>query len=575
MTNEHTEHSLLNPHPNTIQDSSTGAPGIVAGELAAEEQSLLDAGKDYGSIPQREQEGEVHETLSTKQLRFVISGLFMASFLAAMDGTIVTTLMTTIASDLNAVKVVSWIATSYMLSASAFQPLFGKLSDIFGRRVLLLICSGLFALGCAMCATDSLTMLITGRFVTGIGASGYTCLGTMTMSDLIPTRERGFYQGFANVFFGLGSASGGFIGGIVADTFGWKSVFIMQVPLAGLVFLVTYLFLHLPAGSPGLGYTGQNVKEKLKRVDFLGSFFLVSALIFLMTAAAEGGNAIAFTSKVFITLVVLFVIFIAGFVYTEMYLSEEPIIPLELMTYRTVLASSLANWFSTMGMFALMFYVPFYYSSVLQLTPTQNGTRQFPNFFSISLGSVGAGLYMKKTGKYYKYAAIVILATVFGSARVLFLNQDSSLFFQFTAVIIPGFGYSTLITITLLALIASAPFKFQARTTSIQYTFRSTGSTIGLSVASAIFQNILKSSLLSKVNAVVKDSDEAQKIINKALENTEYVREAPKYVRAAILDSYEAGCKGAFVFAFVAFIMGYIAVLFMKEHKLHTTINRD
>ena len=198
--------------PNVIQDVSTEAPGIVAGELAAEDEGLLsnDALKThtYGSVSTPETTHyEIDDpnggyALPKAQLYTVVSSLFMASFLAALDGTVVTTLLTLIASELHAVSNISWIATAYLLSSAAFQPIFGKLSDIFGRKALLLGCSTLFAVGCAICGVaDSVLVLVIGRFVTGCGGSGLTSLGTITMSDIIPLRDRGYYQGLANIFW--------------------------------------------------------------------------------------------------------------------------------------------------------------------------------------------------------------------------------------------------------------------------------------------------------------------------------------------------------------------------------------
>lgn len=572
------EHNFLNPYPNPIDDASTAEHGVIASELIAEDRAAdIETGpKTYGSVT----ETEVNDPnggygLPPGRLRVVVTGLFMAAFLSALDGTIVTTLLTTIASDLHQVGNISWIATSYMLSAAAFQPLFGKLSDIFGRKPLLLICSVLFAIGCALCVTDSLSWLIFGRFVTGIGASGFTALGTMTLSDLIPLRDRGYYQGLVNISFGLGSGCGGLVGGVIADALGWKYVFILQVPMALAVGLVIYLFLVLPAGSAGLGYVGQDTSQKLKRVDFLGSFFLVSALIFLMSAASLGGSTIEFSSPAFVGLVLGFFVFILTFAYVENNVSEEPIIPLELLRVRTVLALSLTNWFYTMGVFTNFFYVPIYFSLVLGLTPTENGKRIIPNFFAISFGSVLSGLYMKRTGRYYKLTVVSGIVCLVGTAHVLLLSPESSLFEQYTISLLPGLGYSSMLTVTLLALIALAPLKFQACTTSIQYTFRSTGSTIGVLIALALFQNLLHSRLTSKINGLVEDPTEAAKIIRKALSNANYAQTAPELVRIAVRDSYAAGCKGAFAFATATIFVGYITSLFMKEHKLHTSIARD
>ncbi|KAK7677424.1 hypothetical protein QCA50_019642 [Cerrena zonata] len=271
--NTDNSHSL---HPAVLRDASSGGAGFIAGELAAEEESLhLPEHDNYGSVglpgskkDDNNKSSDSDYALPRAKLLTVVSSLFMAAYLAALDTTVVTTLLTVIASDLNAVANISWIATAYLLSCSAFQPLF-----------------------------------VIGRFVTGWGGSGLTTLGTITMSDLIPLRDRGLYQGMANIFFGLGAASGGILGGLVADYLGWKYVFILQVPLAVVVGVVIWWNLVLPEGSPGLGAHGSEFKDKLKRVDFQGSFFLVSALMVILTAASLGGREIAYDSKTFIGLV--------------------------------------------------------------------------------------------------------------------------------------------------------------------------------------------------------------------------------------------------------------------------------
>lgn len=579
----------LHLSPNIIKDSSAGGAGIVAGELAAEDDGLISkqtlASHSYGTVdsssdillgtPDEDGPSDDGYALPKAQLFTVISSLYMASFLAALDTTVVTTLLTVIASDLNAVENIGWIATAYLLSCSAFQPLFGKLSDIFGRKILLIICCFFFSVGCCISVTDSLWLLVFGRFVTGWGGSGLTTLGTITMSDLIPLRDRGLYQGLANIFFGVGAASGGVIGGVVADYLGWKYVFILQVPLAAIVGLAIWWNLNLPAGSPGLGMEGSELKEKFKRVDFLGSFFLVSGLVTVLLAASMGGREFAYSSKTFIGLVVISFLLFAAFVYTEMYISPEPIIPIEVMTDRTVLSSSLANWFYTMGVFTYMFYVPVFFQTVMELSATESGMRLVPNFFAVSFGSVGAGLYMRKTGRYYTLTVWVGIIALLGMVRVLRLTPESSYFTQFTIMILPGFAYASILTVTLLSLIAAVPIKYQACTTSIQYTFRATGSTLGVAIGSAIFLNVSSIQLNKKIHEVVTDPKVADKIIKKALENTNYAKTAPQAIKEVITAAYFSGCRGTFFFSTVTIALGYACSLFMREHVLHTSINRD
>lgn len=567
-------------NPNIIKDQSAGEAGIIVGDIAGETDGLINKSKDasYNSINGAsnldENYDESEYALPKAQLYTIVSGLFMASFLAALDTTVVTTLLTVIASDLNAVSNISWIATAYLLSCSAFQPLFGKLSDIFGRKILLVLCSMFFLIGCMVCVTDSLMWLVAGRFITGIGGSGLTTLGTITMSDLIPLRDRGLYQGLANVFFSLGAASGGILGGIVADTLGWKYVFILQVPLGALVGIVIWWNLNLPKGSPGLGTPGVDIKSKLKRIDFLGSFFLISSLMGIMIAASLGGREIAYNSYTFIGLVIVSLLLLGFFLYTEAYISAEPILPIELITERTILSSSLTNWFYTMAIFLNLYYLPVYFTSVMGFSATQNGLRLIPNFFGVSIGSISAGIYMKRTGRYYKLAILMGILSILGFANIIFINPKVSEFRQFTFLLPSGFGYAAMLTVTLLSLIAAVPTKFQACTTSIQYTFRSTGSTLGVSMASAIFQNILKGQLTTKVHDIIPNIHKADKIIAKALESTNYIKEAPTIVQGALKESYGLACKGAFVFSLATIVLGVACSLFMREHVLHSSINR-
>lgn len=563
-------------HASVINDVSTGTPGILANELGTEEDGLLEepSSDGYGTV-QKDTKSTSHFALPKPQFIAVIGSLYMASFLAALDTTVVTTLLAVIASDLDAVNNIGWVATAYLLSCSAFQPLFGKLSDIFGRRVLLIICCGFFAVGCCICVTDNLWLLVFGRFITGCGGSGLTTLGTITMSDLIPLRDRGLFQGLANIAFGLGAASGGIIGGLISDSFGWKWVFLLQVPLAIIVGTAIFLNLKLPEGSPGLGASGADFQEKLKRVDFLGSFFLVSSLMLYLVAASLGGQKFAFSSKTFIGLVILALALLLAFIYTEKYISAEPIIPINIMTERTVMSSSMANWFYTMGVYSYLFYVPFYFQTVMGLSATESGERLVPNFFAVAVGSVGAGLYMRRTGRYYTLTVLVGIVSLAGMTRMLTLSRDDSILKQFTIMLPPGLGYSCILTVTLLALIASVPAKYQACTTSIQYTFRATGSTLGVSIASAIFQTVTASNLSSSIHRVVEDPKLAEKILKRALESADYVKEVSPEVAEVIRGAYERGCRGTFLFSTVTIGVGYVTSLFMREHVLHTSIERD
>lgn len=571
------------PHEEPeMLDVSSGQPGMVVNDIINEEHSLLHGTENYQSTAGEDEDDELLKAqklnngyaVPPSRLKVILVGMYMASFLSALDMTVVSTLLTTIASDLDAIPNMSWIATAYLLSSAAFQPLYGKLSDIFGRKTILIMCDIFFAVGCIICSFKSFPALVIGRFVTGMGGSGFNTVCTVSVSDIVPLRDRGVFQGIANIAFLIGAASGGILGGVIHDLLGWRWIFILQVPFTMLIGLAFYFFFNLPHGSPGLGSPG-HVKEKLKRVDFLGSISLVSALMCILLAASLGNQYFSYTSFTFIGLIIGAMIALSLFVYIELNVAPEPILPITLMANRTVLSSSLCNWFFTMATFTIIFYYPIYLNAVIELPPSKVGLRVIGNFVGVAIGSLSAGIYMKKTGRYYKLTIFSALVTWCGIFAFNFLTPHTSPKIQMIMMTAPGFGYAIMLTVTLLALISAAPVKFQAGTTSIQYTFRSTGSTIGVSIASAIFLNVLVKTLNAKIPEIVEDPKLAKSIIERALKNTDFARDQPKLINEVLRSCYDTACKSSFHFATVIVSFGVVAGLFMRENKLHASVDRD
>lgn len=535
--------------PNYTDETLTTEPDIKGGDIDESSRHSLNE-DDYG--------------LPKSKLYPVILSLLTATFLSSFDTTVVTTLLIDIASDLNAVSKVSWIATSYLLSCAAFQPLFGKLSDIFGRKKLLIFCTICFGIGCIICTSNSFIGVSVGRFITGIGGGGLATLGTITMSDIIPLRKRGLFQGMTNISFGVGASSGGAIGGILADQLGWRSVFYLQVPICILVGFLYWWNLTVQT-SQDEDFT---LMQKIRRIDFLGSILLVTALITIIFAATFGGRTISFDSNMFKGLVIISILLLLIFTYVELYVSVEPIIPVQLLSERAILSSCLANWFYSMGVFTYLFYVPIYFSSVLNFSSGENGIRLVSNFFGITCGSLSAGYYMKKTGRYYYFSSFLGFLGIISVTRIYMMQSTISTFHQYMLLFVPGASYACMLTVTLLTLISAVPMKFQASVTSIQYTFRSTGSTIGVAIASSIFQLRLKKELHRSIEKVLP-SDLAKSVISRALEDAKYANEAPKIVQEAIRRSYGKACKGAFLFSTITIFMGYICLLCIKEQSLN------
>lgn len=565
---------------DVILDASTDLPGFVASELEQEELNKTTRSDDVGHGAAQAAPEDQETGISSARTTAILLSMYLGVFLSALDSTIVTTLIGKIASEFNALPKLSWIATSYLVSSSTFQPLYGKLSDIFGRRALLLFCNTSFAIGCFICyLAPNVNWLILGRFISGAGGSGLSSLTTITTSDLIPLKDRGIYQGLSNVAFGLGTAVGGTIGGIFADhpsLGGWRGAFLIQVPLTLVSALAIQTFLRLPQGSIGLGVSGNNITKKLKQIDWFGSLSLVSFLLFFLTGASFGGKEFPFNSWQFIWISIGTLASFVAFLIIELRV-ENPTLPLRFLRMPTVTGVSLSNFFACVSSFTTYFMVPIYYTAVLNLNSTEIGQRFSPNFFSIIFGSLGAGYYMKSTGKYRNLLLVAGLFAIFGTYRVVKLNPSYTTFEQYILFITPGVGFAIIITATLLALIAAVPHEHQAATTSISYLFRSCGSTLGVSIASAIFSKKLESELVENVLKFKDeyDSDYLLSIIDEAIHSSQYVQNgAPKFIKSTLVEAYSTSTKLTFKFSFAACILAFLSLILIEEHTLHSSMKR-
>ncbi|KAH3670379.1 hypothetical protein OGAPHI_000894 [Ogataea philodendri] len=561
-----------------LVDSSAASPGLVATDLIDDLETTsveesLNSVRHYGSIAIQKSEPSVSPT----RLKIILGCLFVNVFLSALDSTIVATLLSIIASDLNALPYLSWIATSYLLACSAFQPLFGKISDIFGRKSITVFCALLFAFGCLFCGiTNSFWVFAIGRFITGIGGGGFNTLSTITLSDLIETRQRGLYQGYMNIAFGMGTASGGVIAGIFQNFFGWRSAFLIQFPICILSGALVLLFLELPDGSPGRGVQGSSIWKKLKHMDFIGSILLVASLLFLMYAASSGGRDFPYSSKQFIIPVVLGTTQIIIFYFYELKVASQPVIPVQLLHNRTVLSSSLNCWFISMNVFSILYFVPLYWLVVKDLSSIDSGNRLLPSAVAISLGSVYAGYRIKKTGKYKNALLFYGALTTLGSILVYLLTPSSSALFEYLVLVPSRFGTGAVITVDLIAMISSVLPEEQALVTSIQYGFRSTGSTLGVAIASAIFQGFLLKDMKFNISHLEhipdkykSDPDKLQIIIEKALQSTSYIRSGcPEFAREAIISAYSSSTHMVFVFVVVTGLIATLCSYFIEENSL-------
>ena len=480
-----------------------------------------------------------------------------------IDTTIVATLTGAISSDFNSLSLLSWLATGYLIANAACQPLSGKLTDIFGRRAGLIFSNVFFGAGCLISGlAQSESAVIAGRVIAGMGGGGLNAISVFVSTDLVPLRRRGVWQGYGNIIFGLGMGLGGTVGGWLNDWVGWRWAFLIQVPFVCVSGLLVFFLVKIPVK--------EHNKSAVKRIDFLGAALLVTSLVFLLLGLNSGGNQFPWTHPFILTVLPLSFVTFLAFIYVEDRVAAEPIIPVRLILRRTVLSACLTNWFGTMSVFLALYYVPLYLQ-VRGFSALDSGLRLIPYAVSISIGSLSAGFIMRKTGRYYILSCVLMALLVAGSALYITFDLNTPTWATYVYMTPAGVAYGGMLTVTLIAMISAVEHKDQAVITSASYAFRSTGSTIGITIASAVFQNILTMELKNKYGGT-KGGEKAIERIRNSLDEINHL---PKgWHKADVLDSYMHAIRGAFLAGLALAVTATTVSLFMREHTLHKNLAR-
>lgn len=328
-------------------------------------------------------------------------------FLVAMDQTLTIATYGKMGSDLNALNSTSWISTSYFLTLTAFQPLYGRLSDIFGRRECLLFAYTVFGLGCLGCGLSrDIAELCASRAVAGLGGGGMNAVVTILVTELVSLRDRGVWQGYINVVFAAGIAAGAPIGGLLADSpLGWRWAFAGQFPIAMLAWLAVFLVLDVPKADHA------HWTAKVLRIDFLGAFTLVAAVFALLFGLDNGSNE-GWGKKITVVPLALTPLLFALFLLVEIKVASNPFAPGHVILDPPLLAAYGANFFGVAAQMGIYFFIALFFQAAMGLSATASGLMLVPNTAFGLAGSLGGGFLMRRTGKYY-------WLTMFGYALVV------------------------------------------------------------------------------------------------------------------------------------------------------------
>ncbi|KAK2735654.1 hypothetical protein FQN55_002165 [Onygenales sp. PD_40] len=526
-------------------------PAILGGDEEAVGPNEADLAREaqYSGLPEAQ-----------KKLKYIVPAVSIGIFLSASDQTIIVSSYGKIGSDLQALNLTSWIATSYFLTLTSFQPLYGRLSDIFGRKTCLLFAYGIFGTGCIFCGlARNIEELIAARVFQGIGGGGMTTVVSIIMSDIVPLRDRGVWQGVVNIVYATGSAAGAPLGGILADYIGWRWAFLAQGPMCLVAFICVAKTLHLPAEAKS------HWKQKLRRVDFLGAIVLVGA-VFAFLLGADRGSNVSWTLPITIISMSLAFILFGVFICVEVWVASEPFAPGHIIFDRSLFACYACNFFSFGGWIGVLYYLPLYFQGMDGVSATGAGVRLLPCISTGVIGSLASGFFMKKTGKYYwiTVGGYFMLTTGCVLISIFTAASTPSTVGTIIGMTISAFGNGVGVTTTLIGLIANASPQDQAVATACSYLFRSLGSVMGLSLGSTVLQQSLRNDLRSALGGN-KDID---KIVAGVRQSLDFINTLDPKVRTIVRACYGRATNYTFVFMTIVVFFSLFSAFFIRETKL-------
>jgi EmrB/QacA subfamily drug resistance transporter len=498
--------------------------------------------------------------MTHREVLEAMSGLLLAMFVAMLSSTVVSNALPAIITDLGGSQTGNtWVVVATLLTMTATTPIWGKLADLFSKKLLVQVALVIFSAGSLVAGiAPNMGVLIGARAFQGLGVGGLTALVQVVIASMVTPRERGRYSGYIGATFALATVSGPLIGGVIVDTpgLGWRWCFFVGLPFAVAAFALLQKTLHLP------------VIRRQVHIDYLGATLIVGGVSVLLVWISLAGNNFAWTSVTSFLLVAAGLVVLALAIYVELRVAREPVIPMRMFRDRTTALATSASILIGVAMFGSTVYLSQYFQLSRGMTPTHAGLMSMNMVLGLAVSSMLTGRIITRTGRWKRFLVGGMAAVIVGLVLLATVDSTTSLWGIGFYMAILGIGLGATMQNLVLAVQNNTAQADMGAASSVVAFFRSMGGSIGVSALGALLSHQVATQVSSGLAAMGISQDAHQ---SHAIPD---LKTLPGPVRALFEQAFGDATGHLFLVAVPFAVAAFLCVIFIREVPLRTTIER-